>query len=114
MRTFLGVAAATWLMIVFAVTVLAGSLWAIWATRKTGVSSQTIVALATAVMGVVGTHVGHVTGQQLASREADAERLLAIIKKNDPADNVDAANKPRRARTTADRPSDHCPNPGRV
>lgn len=85
MRTFLGVAATTWVMAVFAVIVLGGSLWAIWAVRNTGVSAQTIVALATAVTGVVGTHVGHVTGQQLAGRQAGAERLVAIIKKNDPA-----------------------------
>lgn len=44
-------------------------------------SAADIVALAAAVLGVVGTHVGHVAGHELATKRTTAERLATGIER---------------------------------
>jgi fatty acid desaturase len=60
--------AITWVMVVFALLVLAGGLTAMAFIRGKATAGA-ITALVTAVLGVVGTHVGHVAGHQLATKQ---------------------------------------------
>jgi len=65
------VPAITWLVFVFALLVLAGGFVAMAFIAKSA-DAGAIAALATAVLGVVGTHAGHVAGHQLALNSADS------------------------------------------
>src|SRR5512135_1859930 len=65
-----GVPGITWLIVAFALIVLAAGLSAMAMLTKP-VPAESITALVTAVLGVVGTHVGHVSGHQLAARQAE-------------------------------------------
>jgi hypothetical protein len=62
------VPAITWLIVVFALLVLVGGFTAM-AVFGTGVTAGAITALVTAVLGVVGMHIGHVEGHQQASMQ---------------------------------------------
>jgi len=54
--------AITWLIVIFALLVLAGGFTAM-AVFAQGVTAEAIAALVTAVLGVVGTHIGHMAGR---------------------------------------------------
>lgn len=62
------VPAITWLVFIFALLALAGGFLAMAFIAKKA-SDAAIAALVTAILGVVGTHAGHVAGQQLASKD---------------------------------------------
>jgi hypothetical protein len=66
------VPAITWLMFIFALLVLAGGFMAM--AFITNVRATAIAALVTAVLGVVGTHAGHVAGHQLALKKSETSR----------------------------------------
>lgn len=66
------VPAITWLTFIFALLALAGGFMAM--AFITNVSASTIAALVTAILGVVGTHAGHVAGHQLALKKIEASR----------------------------------------
>jgi hypothetical protein len=61
--------AITWLIVIFALLVLAGGFTAMAVFGRT-VDAGVVTALVTAVLGVVGTHIGHVTGHDLATKSA--------------------------------------------
>lgn len=65
--------ALTWLFVIFGLLVLAGGFTAMAVFGKKPVESGAITALVTAVLGVVGTHVGHVTGSQQAAKKGSGE-----------------------------------------
>lgn len=65
------VPAITWLVFVFALLVLAGGFLAMAFIAKSA-DAAAIAALVTAVLGVVGTHAGHVAGHQLALKSTDS------------------------------------------
>jgi hypothetical protein len=73
------VPAITWLIFIFALLVLAGGFMAM--AFITNVNAGAIAALVTAILGVVGTHAGHVAGHQLA------------LNKNEPTRAPDDSNK---------------------
>jgi len=54
--------AITWLIVIFALLVLADGFTAM-AVFAQGVTAEAIAALVTAVLGVVGTHIGHMAGR---------------------------------------------------
>ena len=66
------VPAITWLVFVFALLVLAGGFLAMAFIAKSA-DAGAIAALVTAVLGVVGTHAGHVAGHQLAMKSIDSK-----------------------------------------
>jgi hypothetical protein len=67
-----------WPVIVFALIALGAGLAAI-AALSGAVTAGTIIALVTAVLGVVGTHAGHVAGQKLAAKQSAMHPLAAGI-----------------------------------
>jgi hypothetical protein len=67
-----GVAATTWLILGFALIVFGAGLTAMVTLTKDGVSAEGIVALVAAVLGVIGTHIGHVAGHALGATRVDA------------------------------------------
>jgi hypothetical protein len=68
--------ASAWPVLVFALIALGGGLAAM-AALAPAVTAGTITALVTAVLGVVGTHAGHVAGQKLAAKQAATHPLVA-------------------------------------
>jgi hypothetical protein len=74
------IAGSTWPILVFALIVLGAGLGAMAALAK-DVTAAAITTLATAVLGVVGTHVGHVAGHQLAASESTAEALPTALER---------------------------------
>lgn len=67
--------AITWLFVIFGLLVLAGGFTAMAVlSGKNPVEPGAIAALVTAVLGVVGTHVGHVTGNQQATRKGSENK----------------------------------------
>lgn len=71
-------AVSVWPVLVFAVIALGAGLAAM-AALSGAVTAGAITALVTAVLGVVGTHAGHVAGQKLASRQSATHPLAAGI-----------------------------------
>ncbi|SRR6266851_102973 len=71
-----GTAGSIWPVIVFALIVLGAGLGAMAALPNGAVAAGAITTLVTAVLRVVGTHVGHVTGHQLAVRQSPAQPPL--------------------------------------
>ncbi len=69
------IASSTWPVLVFALIVLGAGLGAM-ATLASDVTAGAITALVTAVLGVVGTHVGHVAGHELAAQQSTAQPPL--------------------------------------
>jgi hypothetical protein len=67
------VPAVTWIIVIFALLVLGGG-FAAMAFVVSNVDAGAIAALVTAVLGVVGTHIGHVAGHQLASSKPPATK----------------------------------------
>jgi hypothetical protein len=63
---------STWPLLLFALIVLGAGLGAMAALTR-GVTAGAITALVTAVLGVAGTHVGHVAGHELATKQAAAQ-----------------------------------------
>lgn len=63
---FREIPALTWLFVIFALLALAGGFTAMAFLK---VEPAAITALVTAIFGVVGTHVGHVSGAQLAAKK---------------------------------------------
>lgn len=60
---------SVWPVLVFALIALGAGLAAM-AALSGAVAAGTITALVTAVLGVVGTHAGHVAGQKLATKQS--------------------------------------------
>jgi len=82
MTTAKSITVSTWPVLVFALVVLGAGLWAMAAlAEKDSVTAAAITALATAVLGVVGTHVGHVAGHELATRGAVTEALPTSLER---------------------------------
>ncbi len=75
MSTPKGIAGSTWPVLVFALIILGGGLLAMAALAK-DVTAAAITTLVTAVLGVVGTHVGHVAGQELATQQSAKQSPL--------------------------------------
>ncbi|HEY5988423.1 MAG TPA: hypothetical protein VIV12_18905 [Streptosporangiaceae bacterium] len=69
----------TWQVLLFAFGVLIAGL--VTMAALTDVSAGSIASLATAVLGVVGTHVGHVAGHELATKRSGAEQFAAGIER---------------------------------
>jgi hypothetical protein len=67
-------------ILVFAGFVFVGALWAITKYR-TDVAAADIVALAAAVLGVTGTHLGHVAGHESAERQTRTELLAGGLER---------------------------------
>jgi hypothetical protein len=67
-----------WPVLIFALIALGGGLAAM-AALSGKVTAGAITALVTAVLGVVGTHAGHVAGHELATKQAAAYPLAARI-----------------------------------
>ena len=68
-------AASVWPVLVFALIALGAGLWAM-AGLAGDVTAGAITALVTAVLGVVGTHAGHVAGHELAAKQSPAQPQL--------------------------------------
>ena len=64
--------AVTWLFVIFALVALAGGFTAIAFLK---VEPAAITAFVTAVFGVIGTHLGHVSGNQQAARKGSGKLL---------------------------------------
>ena len=71
-------ASTAWPVLVFALIALGAGLAAM-AALSGDVTAATIAAMVTAVLGVVGTHAGHIAGQKLATRQSDIHPLVAGI-----------------------------------
>ena len=67
---FREIPALTWLFVIFALLALAGGFTAMAFLK---VEPAAITALVTAVFGVVGTHVGHVSGAQQAAKKGSGK-----------------------------------------
>jgi len=67
---------SAWPVLVFALIALGAGLAAM-AALSGDVTAATITALVTAVLGVVGTHAGHVAGQKLATKQSATHPLAA-------------------------------------
>lgn len=63
-----------WPVLVFALAALGGGLGAM-AALSGSVTAGAITALVTAVLGVVGTHAGHIAGQKLAAKQSSTHPL---------------------------------------
>ncbi len=75
--------ALTWLFVIFGLLVLAGGFTAMAVlSGKTPVEPAAITALVTAVLGVVGTHVGHVTGNQQATKQGPGKSSSLMVLAN--------------------------------
>ncbi|SRR6266576_2495592 len=70
------VTSSTWPVLVFTLIALGAGLAAM-AALSGAVVAGTITALITAVLGVVGTHAGHVAGQKLAIKQPATHPLAA-------------------------------------
>jgi hypothetical protein len=68
-------AASIWPVLVFALLPLGAGFGAM-AALTSDVTAGAITALVTAVLGVVGTHAGHVAGQELAAKQSPAQPPL--------------------------------------
>jgi hypothetical protein len=68
-------AVSIWPVLVFALIALGAGLGAM-AALAGDVTAGAITALVTAVLGVVGTHVGHVAGHELAAKQSLAQPPL--------------------------------------
>ena len=67
---FKEIPAITWLFVIFGLLVLAGGFTAMAVlSGQNKVDPGAITVLVTAVLGVIGTHVGHVAGNQQAARQ---------------------------------------------
>jgi hypothetical protein len=75
--------AITWLIVIFALLVLAGGFTAM-AVFAQGVTAEAIAALVTAVLGVVGTHIGHMAGRAQAPNQAPGEQGTTGTHKQEP------------------------------
>jgi hypothetical protein len=62
--------AVTWLFVIFALVALAGGFTAM---AFLNVEPAAITAFVTAVFGVIGTHLGHVSGNQQATKNGSGE-----------------------------------------
>jgi hypothetical protein len=71
-----GSAESVWPLIVFALIVLGAGLGAMAALPKGAVTAGAITTLVAAVLGVVGTHAGHLAGQKLATKPSPAQPPL--------------------------------------
>jgi hypothetical protein len=69
------IAGSTWPVLVFALIILGGGFWAM-AALTNDVTAAAITTLVTAVLGVVGTHVGHVAGHELATQQSAKQSPL--------------------------------------
>jgi hypothetical protein len=67
---------SAWPVLVFALIALGAGLAAM-AALSGAVTAGAITALVTAVLGVVGTHAGHVAGQKLAAKQSATHPLAA-------------------------------------
>ena len=65
-----------WPLLLFALIVLSVCVWALFAIANDA-RATTITALATAVLGVAGIHVGHVAGHRLATKQLSAVNHLS-------------------------------------
>ncbi len=70
-----GTAASIWPVLVFALIALGAGLGAM-AALAGDVTAGAITALVTAVLGVVGTHAGHVAGHELAANQSPTQPPL--------------------------------------
>lgn len=61
------VTGSIWPVVLFALVVLGAGL-GVMAVKVSALTAGAVTALATAVLGVVGTHAGHMAGHQLADR----------------------------------------------
>ena len=68
--------ASAWPVLVFALIALGAGLAAM-AALPAVVTAGAITALVTAVLGVVGTHAGHISGQKLAAKQSATHPLVA-------------------------------------
>ena len=68
-------AASVWPVLVFSLIALGAGLGAM-AALASDVTAGAITALVTAVLGVVGTHVGHAAGQELAAKQSPVQPPL--------------------------------------
>jgi hypothetical protein len=80
MRAAKSVVGGTWPVLLFALAVLGAGLW-VMAAKVTNLSAGAVTALVTAVLGVVGTHAGHVAGHELAARQSGAQSLTAELER---------------------------------
>jgi hypothetical protein len=69
-----------WPVLIFALAALGGGLGAM-AALSGHVVAGTITALVTAVLGVVGTHAGHVASQKLAAKQSATHPLADGLEK---------------------------------
>jgi hypothetical protein len=67
--------AGIWPVLLFALIALGAGLGAM-AALASDVTAGAITALVTAVLGVVGTHAGHVAGQELSAKQSAAQPPL--------------------------------------
>lgn len=70
---------SVWPVIVFALIVLGAGLGAMAALPKGAVTAGAIATLVTAILGVVGTHAGHVAGHELATKPSPAQPPLPSL-----------------------------------
>jgi fatty acid desaturase len=76
-RVCWGLPYSTWAFLVFCAIVLVVGIVAIARWNSVADSIATLVA---AVLGITGTHVGHVVGRQQATRSADVEQLTTALR----------------------------------
>ena len=77
-KSMTGGTASAWPVLVFAMVALGGGL-ATMAALSGAVTAGAITALVTAVLGVVGTHAGHIAGQKLATGQSAMHPLASGI-----------------------------------
>jgi hypothetical protein len=71
------VPASVVVILIFAVVVIAGGLWAMAALPDNQVSGEAIAALVGSVLGLVGAHIGHTTAHAQAREYMEAMRRLS-------------------------------------
>jgi hypothetical protein len=71
-------AASIWPVLLFALIALGAGLGAMTALAG-DVTAGAITALVTAVLGVVGTHAGHIAGHELAAKQSPAQPPLPAL-----------------------------------
>lgn len=72
------IAGSTWPVLVFALIILGAGLLAM-ANLTSDVTAGAITTLVTAILGVVGTHEGHVAGHELATKQSATQSLAANL-----------------------------------
>jgi hypothetical protein len=77
-KSMTGGAASAWPVLLFALIALGAGL-ATMAALSGAVTAGAITALVTAVLGVVGTHAGHIAGQKLATEQSATHPLASGI-----------------------------------